>query len=359
MDVCLVEPFYGGSHRAWADGYATHSMHDVTLVTLPAENWRWRMRGGAVALADQVGALCSTGYRPDAVIVSDMIDLALFRELTFRHWGRPVTVIYFHENQLGYPSQKGTDVAFPWTNWTSALVADEIWFNSRYHLATFFEHIPAMLARFPDRLDERHLASMMDRSSVAPIGVDLTGLAREDRSGEIPRIVWNHRWEHDKHPERFAHAVESALDLDFEVAICGEEPIGGDEGRDRLVSALGERLIWLGFADRSRYLDLLAGSDIVVSTAGHEYFGIAVVEAMAAGCCPVLPNRLSYPELIPNRLHDEVLYGKAVAPMLRRRIENVEETRRIGGEIAAAMGAYDWRHVAPAYDAKLSGRVLA
>ena len=65
MDVSLVEPFYGGSHRAWADGYAAHSMHDVTLVTLPAENWRWRMRGGAVALADQVGALCSTGYRPD------------------------------------------------------------------------------------------------------------------------------------------------------------------------------------------------------------------------------------------------------------------------------------------------------
>jgi hypothetical protein len=33
MRVLLVEPYYGGSHRAWADGYVEHSRHDVKLVT--------------------------------------------------------------------------------------------------------------------------------------------------------------------------------------------------------------------------------------------------------------------------------------------------------------------------------------
>ena len=33
LDVLLVEPYFGGSHRAWAEGYAHHSRHRVRLVT--------------------------------------------------------------------------------------------------------------------------------------------------------------------------------------------------------------------------------------------------------------------------------------------------------------------------------------
>ena len=51
--------------------------------------------------------------------------------------------------------------------------------------------------------------------------------------------------------------------------------------------------------DRAGYLQALAGCDWVTSTARHEFFGIAVTEAMLAGCLPWLPNRLSYPELVP------------------------------------------------------------
>ena len=37
----------------------------------------------------------------------------------------------------------------------------------------------------------------------------------------------------------------------------------------------------------------------MLSTARHEFFGVAVVEALLAGCLPWLPDRLSYPELLP------------------------------------------------------------
>ncbi len=45
MNILLLEPYFGGSHRAWAEGYARHSGHRIDLLTLPASFWKWRMQG--------------------------------------------------------------------------------------------------------------------------------------------------------------------------------------------------------------------------------------------------------------------------------------------------------------------------
>jgi hypothetical protein len=52
--------------------------------------------------------------------------------------------------------------------------------------------------------------------------------------------------------------------------------------------------------DRRRYWAHLERADWVLSTAHHEYFGIAVAEALLAGCLPWLPDRLSYVEILPS-----------------------------------------------------------
>ena len=49
LEMCIRDS--GGSHQAWAEGYAAHSAHMVELLTLPARFWKWRMHGGAVTLA--------------------------------------------------------------------------------------------------------------------------------------------------------------------------------------------------------------------------------------------------------------------------------------------------------------------
>lgn len=51
MRVLALEPYYGGSHRAFVDGWASRSRHDWTVLTLPAHHWKWRMRGAAVTMA--------------------------------------------------------------------------------------------------------------------------------------------------------------------------------------------------------------------------------------------------------------------------------------------------------------------
>ena len=45
-------------------------------------------------------------------------------------------------------------------------------------------------------------------------------------------------------------------------------------------------------------MKVLKESDIFISTADHEFFGIAAVEAVAAGCIPVVPEHLAYPEVL-------------------------------------------------------------
>ena len=80
---------------------------------------------------------------------------------------------------------------------------------------------------------------------------------------------------------------------------------------DRIGERLGDRVVHVGHLDLGEYHRLLASSDVTVSTAEHETFGIAAVEAMAAGCVPLLPNRLSYPEIVPSPWHEAVLYEEA------------------------------------------------
>jgi hypothetical protein len=50
MKFLFLEPFYGGSHRDFADGWIKHSRHRFDLFTLPARFWKWRMRGAALYL---------------------------------------------------------------------------------------------------------------------------------------------------------------------------------------------------------------------------------------------------------------------------------------------------------------------
>ena len=120
--------------------------------------------------------------------------------------------------------------------------------------------------------------------------------------------MWPHRWEHDKNPDSFFDAVVRLAEegLEFEVAVAGqafkERPAVFEKAED----VLGERLVHIGEpGDRDAYARLLRSSDIAVSTATNEFFGLAMIEAAYAGCYPLVPDRLVYPEIYP----DECLYA--------------------------------------------------
>ncbi|MFP4395568.1 MAG: DUF3524 domain-containing protein, partial [Anaerolineales bacterium] len=364
MHILLIAPYFGGSHRAWAEGYARHSRHHIAVLHLPARFWTWRMQGGAVTLAQRARELyiaSDTPDAPDLLLTTDMLNLPTFLGLS-RDWLRDTpAALYCHENQLTYPTPPGQkrDLTYAMINWLSMLAADQVFFNSEYHRADWFEALPRFLKHFPDFTHVHRIAAVEAKASVLPVGCDLARLdrarpaAQPDDDGP-PIILWNQRWEYDKAPAVFFRALDAlvAEGIDFRIALAGsnvrQQPEEFEAARERL----GARVIHYGRADAATYAQLLWAADIVVSTARHEFFGIAVVEAMYAGCFPVLPHRLTYPELLPLTHHARCLYGdfEELLAHLRWAIHEVDAARALAAELQASMARFDWAVMAPRYD---------
>jgi hypothetical protein len=81
MNILLIEPFYSGSHKQWADQLKKYSSHHIELLTLDGKLWKWRMYGACVNFAEQISSLETM---PDLILTTDMLDLANFIALT-RH----------------------------------------------------------------------------------------------------------------------------------------------------------------------------------------------------------------------------------------------------------------------------------
>ena len=357
MKILLAEPYYGGSHKAWADGYVDHSAHDVRLVTLPARFWKWRMHGGFLTLAEQVGEGIDTGWAPDVVLASSMMDVSAFAgALRNVLPGVPIAT-YFHESQFTYPLSPAdkVDMTYQMKNWASAVVSDLVIFNSEYHRTVFRDHSMRFLNAFPEYKHVHRVGDVIDASIVLPVGVDLSTLSgyRVGPSG-APLIVWNQRWEHDKGPLELKSIVELLIDsgVDFTVAMCGEVFVSVPPTFAEITEMLGDRLIHEGYAARDRYESILLEAAVVLSTADQEFFGIGVVEAITAGALPVLPNRLVYPERIDAIGGDRstTLFNdptEAVSLILSALATGPDPALR------TATQRYEWTTVAPNYDAAL------
>ena len=302
MRILAIEPYYGGSHRAFLDGWVAASEHHWTVLHLPAHKWKWRMRHSAVTFAGQVAARMADGQTWDAIVCSDMLPLAEFLGLAppeVRQWP---TVAYFHENQLTYPvrTDDPRDLHFGFSNMLTALAAEAVWFNSAFHRAEFLGALEGLLARMPDHAPTAAVTAIAAKSTVVGLGIDACAPRPPRRAGPL-RILWAARWEHDKNPEDFFAAVDALADrgANFRLSVIGEQfrdvPAVFARARRRHAGRIDQ---W-GYLDgRQAYRTALGQADVIVSTAHHEFFGLSVVEAVAAGAYPLLPRRLAYPELL-------------------------------------------------------------
>jgi glycosyltransferase involved in cell wall biosynthesis len=369
VNLLIIEPFFVGSHALWADGYAAHSRHDIQILKLSGNHWKWRMHGGAVTLSRR---FLDGPTDPDLIIATDMLDLTTFLSITRRRTARIPTVVYYHENQLTYPwSPKDRDLKrdrdrhYGFINFASALAADCVFFNSDYHRTSFLDALPRFLAQFPDHQELGQVDEITAKSRVLPLGLDLRWFdemrsgwqdAHRGESKKKPLILWNHRWEYDKNPEEFFDALTGLADRgrSFDVVLLGEVFDVRPDAFLKGAADLAGRIIHSGYVEaRTDYAKWLWRADILPVTSHHDFFGGSVIEAVYCGCFPLLPRRLAYPELIPDELHPLCFYDGVEELVQKLDASMVKLDDLPVGPFREAASRYDWRVMAPMYDRAL------
>lgn len=311
LKIAAIETFYGGSHRVFIDGLIQHSRHKITLFTLPDQLWRCRIKESASEIIQNGNNL----EEFDLIFATSLCNISELKALIGSNC--PPVVLYVHENQHTYPrsTQQRRDYHLEWIDFMNTVTADLVLYNSDFHRNGYHQALKKYIQEIPNtKLSFNYwIKRAKQRSITLYPGTDTPyNQFKQSSENNVPRIVWNHRWEYDKQPHLFLNTLIQCMDAgyDFEVILLGKSTSAQSKKYKKLIDQLSERIIHNGYIEsRKDYFSLLSSGDIIVSTAIQENFGLSIIEAIQSGCFPLLPKRLSYPELIPKEYHNSVLYN--------------------------------------------------
>lgn len=332
MRLLLLSAYDAHSHRHWhrclREGLADW---DWTLLALPPRHFAWRVRGNPLTWS--VDARETLTARYDLLLATSMVDLATLRGLVPSLAAVP-SALYFHENQFAYPEGRSPHglLEAQLVSLYSALAADRLLFNSAWNRDSFLEGVGKLLDRLPDAVPAGIVEALAGKSAVLPVPVAV-GQPQSRREAGPLQVLWNHRWEYDKDPALLLDIARRAGGPEVVFNVVGQQfrdSPGEFASLRRELAGSGSLGEWGFVEDRQAYWDLLGRCDVVLSTAAHDFQGLAVQEACLLGCSPLVPDRLAYPEWFGG----EFRYRDAADAA--GRLAALAAARRAGAELPAA-----------------------
>lgn len=362
LRILLLSAYDASSHRYWRKGLlAAFPEHHWCELQLPARHFSWRIRGNPLSWLHSARATLEADY--DLVIATSMVDLATLKGLVPTLAATP-SLCYFHENQFEYPRslQQHPSVDAQMVNLYAALAADRVLFNSAFNRDTFMAGVNRLLRKLPDQRPGDIQPWLADKVTVVPVPLrDELFQQRRQPAAEFT-LVWNHRWEYDKGPERLECTLAGLVErhIPFRLHLLGEQFRTRPEALGRIQQRFAPYLGQVGFVpEQLDYYRLLGQAHLVLSNSLHEFQGLAVMEAVALGAVPRVPDRLSYRELFPASCRYACAEdAHAEADNLVALIATDYHAWR-GGALASApsMQAYGWQRLRDRYQAEFE-RVL-
>ncbi|MDX1490659.1 MAG: DUF3524 domain-containing protein [Pseudohongiellaceae bacterium] len=336
MKALLLSAYDARSHHLWREHIKALCPHiQWQELVLPARYFAWRVRGNSLTWAFNHRDILADNY--DFLLCTSMTDLSALRGFAPQLAQIP-NIVYFHENQFAYPVNPQTEGAVSVEpqilSIYTALCADEIVFNSEFNRASFLRGARALLKKLPDHVPQG-LNHRLEKASVIPVPLaqELFSTPRPYKGEEKTlNIVWNHRWEFDKGPGLLLALVTVLIERHtrFRLHVLGQQfrqTPGPFETMLPLLKGYYEAHSitpghWGYVQERSAYEAIVASADIALSTASHDFQGLALLEATALGCTPLAPDCMAYPEYLPA----EHLYpvSKALSDTARQAADKID-----------------------------------
>ncbi|QFT54263.1 DUF3524 domain-containing protein [Microbulbifer sp. THAF38] len=324
MKVLLLSAYDADSHKRWRKGLvAAFPEWQWTVLTLPPRYFSWRIRGNSLSWARGEAAQ-TLRQQWDLIIATSMTDLSALRGLVPEIVGVP-TVVYFHENQFAYPTSSDAfqSIEPQLLNIYTALAGDLLLFNSEYNRRTLIEGAARLLKRFPDCVPVGVCEEIESKSKVLPVPLEDSLFTQEytqtdfcwdhrweqgfkgEVTDDILIISWAARWEYDKGADRLLQILRGLKEkkVKFLINLMGQSFRSSPKEFELIQQEFNQNLLVVGYVEsESLYRQTLRNSHVFLSTAYHEFQGLAVMEAAVAGCTPLVPNEQCYPEFYPEEL---------------------------------------------------------
>lgn len=296
QNITVLSGYHAKSHDYW---YCQLSLlpFDWQLIALPPRHFSWRIRGNSLYYSQ----LDFT--EADLVLCTSMVDIASLRGLNPTLHTKPI-LCYYHENQFAYPSnhQQQGHLEAQITSIYTGLAADSIAFNSHFNRDTFLNGAAELLRKMPDFVPKGLIEALRNKSRILPVPLtpQQGPLPAVEPSSPI-HIVWNHRWEYDKGPDLL---LAVCLELErtrcsYQISILGQKFRKIPNEFMEIKLKFQHRLRHWGYVEEvDAYHAILSRAHIALSTALHDFQGLAIMEAVQFNCIPIVPDHLAYREFL-------------------------------------------------------------
>ena len=210
--------------------------------------------------------------------------------------------------------------------------------------------------------DGRIFSEIVSREKITVIenGFDFEKFAAVERKSATGSFVFVGRISENKRIELLLEVIAKVVKRKPEAGVM-LKIVGGDfrnlrETLERKIRKLGmqKNVEFLGEVDGGKLLELLAGAEFFVSASDYEGFGLSAVEAMAAGCIPLLNGIETFRNFVSEGKNGFIVdFGNPVVAT-EKIIGIMEMSAEKKGQLELnarkSVEKYSWKGKIPAYE---------